>query len=70
MTSLFESVVLGFSMPADLVPVVDRAARRSLESRASWMRRIIVTRLQLDGFLDDEGCPQNPPPQPPAKARR
>jgi hypothetical protein len=27
MTSLFESVVLGFSMPADLVPVVDRAAR-------------------------------------------
>lgn len=44
--------VLALVLPSDVIAVIDRLARRELEPRSAWARRVILAELRR---LENEG---------------
>jgi hypothetical protein len=44
--------VLALALPSDVIAVIDRLAKRELEPRSAWARRVILAELRR---LETEG---------------
>jgi metal-responsive CopG/Arc/MetJ family transcriptional regulator len=40
------TIQVAFSLPSDLVKIIDRLASSDLESRAAWARRVVLAELR------------------------